>query len=805
MKRILFFLLLLPAFSFAQLCADEDTVRANSVTLITYNSARVNGTTGHFAGTVLSISLKYVRVGQTDTATSTSAGVNALRNITGLQANTLYVYYYISTCGSGTVKQSVAYTFTTLANTVNYTPMAAMGYQFKYLKADSGLMAPRRDTAIGRAPNYGGQIVWKPEDSTFYGYNGEYWHPLAIDSAGIISLLNDKVDSVTVAGDSLWYWKSGVSYGYILPTQANEWKLVGNSGTTAGTNFVGTTDDVDLVFKRNSVESGRFSASGNLNLGLTGTTLGSLGLSGNTSGIITVKGQAAAGTYNFNLPTTAGTSGYLLTSAGGVASPMTWTDASTFGVNIYNSDGTLTGNRSVYAGGYLFEVTGANYINLAAELNRSSNILIYEDSIKLAPALGNLLIDTLTNAVGTKALRYNPTTGLVSYADTTASGGSGANTALSNLASVAINTSLISDADNTDDLGSTSVSWRTGYFGTTILPDANDGAQIGSTTRQWSDLFLAEGGVINWDNGDATLTQAGNTLTLAGADLYSSTLYGSSANLAGATGLTISSTSAAGAANKGIIKIGTFAAFNEYYETMGIGLQNSVVPLHIKGSSTTYNGLKIENTNSGSYARQDWVNNNGDLTQMLLAGSAYNSGIFTANSASFFNNGAGGTNIGGSHATTGHIRFFTRGTGTVNEKIRISSIGNLLIGGTADPTSSVAGVAIFNGTAPTASVTDGTILYSEDVTASSELKVRDEAGNITVLSPHNFSQLGKPSEDLAWSYYSEKDGKYITVDMAKAIRTIEDLSERVSALEKELNLKAKPPVKLLYKGKVKKK
>lgn len=842
MKRILFFLLLLPAFSFAQLCADEDTVRANAVTLITYNSARVNGTTGHFAGTVLSISLKYVRVGQTDTATSTSAGVNALRNITGLQANTLYVYYYISTCGSGTVKQSVAYTFTTLANTVNYTPMAAMGYQFKYLKADSGLMAPRRDTTIGRAPNYGGQIVWKPEDSTFYGYNGEYWHPLAIDSAGIISLLNDKVDSVTVAGDSLWYWKLGVSYGYILPTQANEWKLVGNAGTTAGTNFIGTTDNMDLVFKRNSVESGRFSASGNLNLGLTGTTSGGLGLSGSTSGLISILPQAAAGTYNFNLPTTAGTSGYLLTSAGGGASPMTWTDPASYATNIYNSDGTLTGNRVVELDGNSLEfsdmsgnnnttfssnddtyiniktpigglVSGINFYNGATAsggiYDNGGQIAIQtvRDKISMLPYAGLFYIDTLNysaNADDSMMVWSNANGGAVGMR-AIPSGGSGANTALSNLASVAINTSLISDADNTDDLGSTSVSWRTGYFGTTILPDANDGAQIGSTTRQWSDLFLAEGGVINWDNGDATLTQAGNTLTLAGADLYSSTLYGSSANLAGALGLTISSTSAAGAANKGVIKIGTFAAFDEYYETMGIGLQNSVVPLHIKGSSTTYNGLKIENTNSGSYARQDWVNNNGDLTQMLLAGSAYNSGIFTANSASFFNNGAGGTNIGGSHATTGHIRFFTRGTGTVNEKIRISSIGNLLIGGTADPTSSVAGVAIFNGTAPTASVTDGTILYSEDVTASSELKVRDEAGNITVLSPHNFSQLGKPSEDLAWSYYSEKDGKYITVDMAKAIRTIEDLSERVSALEKELNLKAKPPVKLLYKGKVKKK
>lgn len=35
------------------------------------------------------------------------------------------------------------------------------------------------------------------------------------------------------------------------------WSLTGNAGTTAGTNFIGTTDGIDLVFKVNSVESGR--------------------------------------------------------------------------------------------------------------------------------------------------------------------------------------------------------------------------------------------------------------------------------------------------------------------------------------------------------------------------------------------------------------------------------------------------------------------------------------------------------------------------------------------------------------------
>ena len=54
---------------------------------------------------------------------------------------------------------------------------------------------------------------------------------------------------------------------------------------------------------------------------------------------------------------------------------------------------------------------------------------------------------------------------------------------------------------------------------TALLPDANDGAALGTTSLQFSDLFLAEGGVINFDNGDITVTQSGNDLTVAGGSL----------------------------------------------------------------------------------------------------------------------------------------------------------------------------------------------------------------------------------------------------------------------------------------------
>lgn len=56
-----------------------------------------------------------------------------------------------------------------------------------------------------------------------------------------------------------------------------------------------------------------------------------------------------------------------------------------------------------------------------------------------------------------------------------------------------------------------------GYkFDNIIAPLNSDGAAIGSTTLMWSDLFLASGAVVNFNNGDVTVTHAANKLTFAG-------------------------------------------------------------------------------------------------------------------------------------------------------------------------------------------------------------------------------------------------------------------------------------------------
>src|SRR3990167_4361541 len=54
---------------------------------------------------------------------------------------------------------------------------------------------------------------------------------------------------------------------------------------------------------------------------------------------------------------------------------------------------------------------------------------------------------------------------------------------------------------------------------TPFAPDTSDGSALGSATKMWSDLILASGAVVNFNNGNVTLTHAAGVLTLAGANL----------------------------------------------------------------------------------------------------------------------------------------------------------------------------------------------------------------------------------------------------------------------------------------------
>lgn len=66
-----------------------------------------------------------------------------------------------------------------------------------------------------------------------------------------------------------YYYFNGTKWTAILSSaNNNNWQLTGNAGTDPATNFIGTTDNQNLIFKRNNIQAG-FLGAGNTAFGLT--------------------------------------------------------------------------------------------------------------------------------------------------------------------------------------------------------------------------------------------------------------------------------------------------------------------------------------------------------------------------------------------------------------------------------------------------------------------------------------------------------------------------------------------------------
>ncbi|NTW32295.1 MAG: tail fiber domain-containing protein [Bacteroidetes bacterium] len=84
-------------------------------------------------------------------------------------------------------------------------------------------------------------------------------------------LVFDSIPSGDITTAGFYYWDTTATPDQWrkLLTSGTGWQLTGNSGTTTGTNFIGTTDNKDFVFKTNNTEWARITSGGNVGIGTT--------------------------------------------------------------------------------------------------------------------------------------------------------------------------------------------------------------------------------------------------------------------------------------------------------------------------------------------------------------------------------------------------------------------------------------------------------------------------------------------------------------------------------------------------------
>lgn len=111
------------------------------------------------------------------------------------------------------------------------------------------------------------------------------------ESTGSISanqlLTGGLVFTVTPNGSATFQYNTTLTKWVLMGTSgsansSNYWGITGNGGTTAGTNFIGTTNAQDVVFKSNSVENIRLNTVGNIGIGTAAPT-NKLSVNGHTN------------------------------------------------------------------------------------------------------------------------------------------------------------------------------------------------------------------------------------------------------------------------------------------------------------------------------------------------------------------------------------------------------------------------------------------------------------------------------------------------------------------------------------------
>lgn len=219
---------------------------------------------------------------------------------------------------------------------------------------------------------------------------------------------------VGINASGFYYWNNATS-SWIGLGNTNNWSLLGNSGTSSTTNFIGTTDNQDMVIKRNNVRAG-FIGNPNILTGNMNTAFGANSLvNPNAAGIR----NTAIGTNV--LPVV--TSGNLNTSVGeqSMFSNTTGVENTAMGVGALYSNVDGNYNTAIGRNALVSTISGGSNTAVGYTALRNTtgsfNTAVGRDALRRNgagvdnSALGvNAMYDNQTGsyntAIGVQALRY---------------------------------------------------------------------------------------------------------------------------------------------------------------------------------------------------------------------------------------------------------------------------------------------------------------------------------------------------------------------------------------------------------------
>jgi hypothetical protein len=305
---------------------------------------------------------------------------------------------------------------------------------------------------------------------------------------GVAPLTSLLVYNTATAGDvtpGFYYWDGTKWNRFDSGNNIGDWKLLGNAGTNASTNFLGTTDNIDLVFRTNNVERIRtLGSNGKVGIG-TSTPLMRLDVTdaSTTTSDATIRGAATGNAATF---------GVLGTSISATGQGVFGFNSNASGTGVIGSGNNLTAQYLAGGSGGAFTSSNAGVYGYGNNTTASYGVWGVSINSTGVGVVGQATIGTGTGIYATNSAANGTAAGFAVDARSNQTGGSAimanmqGNTYFSNnVISATINSSItggfgiIADASNATGVA---IQGQTSGAGASVgIIGINSGANVQAT------------------------------------------------------------------------------------------------------------------------------------------------------------------------------------------------------------------------------------------------------------------------------------------------------------------------------------